>query len=61
MGLGAPPVHKRNCPSVKGGRERTPLADGFRDLVTKSDEFLENCQRGGGGAHFQSKNLYCRF
>ena len=27
--------------------------------VTKTDEFLENFQRGGG--HFQSKNLYCRF
>ena len=27
--------------------------------ATKSDEFPEKCQRGGGG-HFQSKNLYCR-
>ena len=26
---------------------------------TKSDEFLEKCQREGG--HFQSKNLSCRF
>ena len=30
-----------------------------KDPATKSDEFLEKCQRGGG--HFQSKNLYCRF
>ena len=28
------------------------------DPATKSDEFLEKCQRGGG--HFQSKNIYCR-
>ena len=28
--------------------------------VSKSDEFLEKFQKGGGG-HFQSKNLCCRF
>ena len=27
---------------------------------TKTDEFSEKFQRGGGG-HFQSKNLCCRF
>ena len=27
--------------------------------ATKSDEFSEKLQ--GGGGHFQSKNLYCRF
>ena len=27
---------------------------------TKTDEFLEKFQKGGGG-HFQSKNLCCRF
>ena len=37
----------------------------FEDVLgkgpaTKSDEFLEKLQRGGGG-HFQSKNLCCRF
>ena len=30
-----------------------------KDPATKSDEFLEKCQRGGGD-RFQSKNLYCR-
>ena len=30
-----------------------------KDPATKSDEFLEKCQRGGG--HFEFKNLYCRF
>ena len=28
--------------------------------ISKSDEFLEKFQKGGGG-HFQSKNLCCRF
>ena len=28
--------------------------------ATKFDEFSEKCHRGGGG-HFQSKNLCCRF
>ena len=32
-----------------------------KDPATKSDEFLEKCQRGGEGRHFQSKNLYYRF
>ena len=31
-----------------------------KDGYTKTDEFLEKFQTGGGG-HFQSKNLYCRF
>ena len=31
----------------------------WKGPATKLDKFLEKCQRGG--AHFQSKNLYCRF
>ena len=27
--------------------------------ITKTDEFSEKL-RGGGGVHFQSKNLYCK-
>ena len=30
-----------------------------KDPATKSDDFLEKFQRGGG--HFQSKKLYCRY
>ena len=29
--------------------------------ATKSNEFSEKFQVGGGGVHFQSKKLYCRF
>ena len=29
--------------------------------ASKSDEFSEKFQRGGGSFSFQSKNLYCRF
>ena len=32
-----------------------------KDGISKSDEFLEKFQKGGGGGHFQSKNLCCRF
>ena len=31
-----------------------------KDGVSKTDEFSEKFQKGGGG-HFQSKNLCCRF
>ena len=31
----------------------------MEQMVSKTDEFLEKFQ--GGGGHFQSKNFYCRF
>ena len=47
-------------------RKRHKAEDTFRTSLmkgnsTKTEEFSEKFQRGGGGGLFQSKNLCCRF
>ena len=54
LASGCPPLHM--SPLCWSGKRMKELGKGG---ATKSDEFSEKFQRGGG--HFQSKNLYCRF
>ena len=58
-----PPVHQRadaaSTSPISSSTSTSRKSRNGEDPATKSDEFFEKCQSGGG--HFQSKNLCCRF